>query len=78
MSIVEDALLWDGVYANIGMYALFEGDLNLQECSFATGDVEPIKAWPPFLLEDELNTLPEQRSFSTTLCGPHIAQPTRD
>ncbi len=60
MSIVEDALLWDGVYANIGMYALFEGDPNLQECSFATGDVEPIKVWPPFPLEDELNTLPRR------------------
>lgn len=57
MSIIEDAICWDGVSAKLCMYVASPGEKPLGGRDFQLGGTAPKSILGPFLLEDELEVL---------------------
>ena len=53
MSIIEDAICWDGVYAKLLMYVVSPGEKPLGIRDFQKGGTAPKRILGPCLLEDE-------------------------
>lgn len=53
MSIIEDAICWDGVNAKLLMYVVSPGEEPLGIRDFQMGGTAPTRILGPFLLEDE-------------------------
>jgi hypothetical protein len=54
---INDAICWDGVYATLGMYVVYNDPSRNGALSFESGDISPVKAVKPFVLEDEAQIL---------------------
>ncbi|WP_312315915.1 hypothetical protein [Stenotrophomonas sp.] len=57
MSIIEDAICWDGVSAKLCMYVASPGEKPLGSRDFQLGGAAPKDILGPFLLEDEFEVL---------------------
>lgn len=52
MITTRDAICWDGVYANILLYAFFRPSVEIKNIKFSECNVTPLKEFQPFYLED--------------------------
>lgn len=57
MSIVEEAVCWDGCYAEVLLYGMFSGNYKENSIDFDMDAIRPLKKVKPYNLIDEIGVI---------------------